>query len=158
MADVWGEVVIRMRPSEPTINLGILVPTALSRLCKTVLIIVTKSWLLFYMMNISEDITSEDCEKIKEKLRCRLRSISTHNSMSKKVYNKANKLLGELDQFFQSKRVKVKNLMRNVIDNIANDEASIEKNTSSEDNNNINQKHNVNDNHWSNERANLILT
>lgn len=106
-------------------------PTALSRLCKTILIIGTKSWLLFYRMNISEvianyfhefsygkwnlfgcfnsvltayeDITSEDCEKIKEKLRCRLRSISTHNSMS---HNKANKLLGELDQFFQSKRVK----------------------------------------------------
>ncbi|CAG8554147.1 6310_t:CDS:2 [Diversispora eburnea] len=52
-----------------------------------------------------KDITSEDCEKIKPELRFHLRSISTHNSMSKKVHNKANRLLDGLDQFFQSKRV-----------------------------------------------------
>jgi hypothetical protein len=53
-----------------------------------------------------EDITSEDCEKIKTELRSHLNSISSHNSMSKKVRNKASKLTDELDRFFQSKKVK----------------------------------------------------
>ncbi|RHZ88459.1 hypothetical protein Glove_22g94 [Diversispora epigaea] len=55
-------------------------------------------------VRILQDITSNDCEKIKTELKFHLRSISTHNSMSKKVHNKAYRLLDELDQFFQSKR------------------------------------------------------
>ncbi|CAG8588881.1 209_t:CDS:2 [Ambispora gerdemannii] len=57
------------------------------------------------VLEACKNITSEDCEKIKTELSFHLRSISTHNSMSKKVHNKANRLLDELDQFFQSKRV-----------------------------------------------------
>ncbi len=60
-----------------------------------------------HLLEKCEDITSEDCEKIKTELKCHLRSISTHHSMSRKVHDKANKLLNELDQFFQSKKVRM---------------------------------------------------